>query len=150
MSNCLCHKTQQLVSLAKQGDRSALDQLCGVYGERVLRIIRLRMGSELRSQMESMDLVQDVLMCALRDLGDFTYTNEGDFLRWLGKIAENRIRDNLDKLHAGKRDIHKKTPLYNDASRSRDDRTEFLNPLATRHRAWYYPEEKSWTNLKRR
>ena len=118
MSNRLCHKTQQLVSLAKQGDRSALDQLCGVYGERVLRIIRLRMGSELRSKLESMDLVQDVLMCTLKDLGDFTYTNEGDFLRWLGKIAENRIRDNLDKLHAGKRDIHNETPLYNDTSRS--------------------------------
>ncbi len=128
MSNCLCHKTQQLVILAKQGDKSALDQLCGVYGERVLRIIRLRMGSELRSKLESMDLVQDVLMCTLKDLGDFTYTNEGDFLRWLGKIAENRIRDNLDKLHAGKRDIHKETPLYNDASRSRDDRARVLEP----------------------
>ncbi len=122
MSNYLCHKTQQLVSLAKQGDRSALNQLCGVYGERVLRIIRLRMGSELRSRLESMDLVQDVLMCTLKDLGDFTYTNEGDFLRWIGKIAENRIRDNLDKLHAGKRDINKETPLYNDASRSTDER----------------------------
>ena len=90
--------------------------------------MRLRMGNELRSKLESMDLVQDVLMCALRDLGDFTYTNEGDFLRWLGKIAENRIRDNLDKLHAGKRDIHKETPPYNDASRSTDDRARVLEP----------------------
>lgn len=128
MSDYLCHKTQQLVTLAQQGDRSALDQLYGVYGERVLRIIRIRMGSELRSKLESMDLVQDVLMSALRDLGDFTYTNEGDFLRWLGKIAENRIRDNLDKLHAGKRDIRKETPLYDDTSRSRDDRARVLEP----------------------
>lgn len=128
MSDYLCHKTQQLVTLAQQGDRSALDQLYGVYGERVLRIIRIRMGSELRSKLESMDLVQDVLMSALRDLGDFRYTNEGDFLRWLGKIAENRIRDNLDKLHAGKRDIRKETPLYDDASRSRDDRARVLEP----------------------
>ena len=116
------------MTLAQQGDRSALDQLYGVYGERVLRIIRIRMGSELRSKLESMDLVQDVLMSALRDLGDFRYTNEGDFLRWLGKIAENRIRDNLDKLHAGKRDIRKETPLYDDASRSRDDRARVLEP----------------------
>ncbi|MHC4369015.1 MAG: sigma-70 family RNA polymerase sigma factor [Planctomycetota bacterium] len=128
MSNCPCHKTQQLVGLAKQGDRSALDQLCEVYGQRVLRIMRLRMGSELRSKLESMDLVQDVLMCALRDLGDFTYTNKGDFLRWLGKMAENRIRDNLDKFHAGKRDIHKETPLYDDASGSRDDRARVPEP----------------------
>jgi RNA polymerase sigma-70 factor (ECF subfamily) len=69
------------------------------------------MGSELRSKLESMDLVQDALMCALRDLGDFTYRSEGDFLRWLTKIAENRLRDNVDKLHADKRDIRKEVRL---------------------------------------
>ena len=87
-------KTQELVTLAKGGNEPALEQLCRVYGERVRRIIRLRMGKELRSRLESMDMVQDVLMCALRDLGDFTYISEGDFLRWLWTIAENRIRDN--------------------------------------------------------
>jgi len=123
--NC---KTQQLVTLAKQGDRSALDQLCVVYGERIRRVIRLRMGKELRSRLESMDMVQDVLMCALRDLGDFTYISEGDFMRWLWKIAENRIRDNLDKLHADKRDIRKEIPLEDDASDSRNDRTRIFEP----------------------
>lgn len=86
------------------------------------------MGSELRSKLESMDLVQDVLMGALRDLEGFTYTSEGDFLRWLGKIAENRIRDNLDKLHAGKRDMRKEISLNDDASRSRDARARTLEP----------------------
>jgi RNA polymerase sigma-70 factor (ECF subfamily) len=71
------------------------------------------MGTELRSKLESMDLVQDVLMCALRDLGDFTYRNEGDFLRWLSRIAENRLRDNLEKLHADKRDIRREVRLDN-------------------------------------
>jgi RNA polymerase sigma-70 factor (ECF subfamily) len=50
-------------------------------------------------------------MCALRDLGDFTYRDEGDFLRWLSRIVENRLRDNVDKLHAGKRDIRKEVRL---------------------------------------
>jgi RNA polymerase sigma-70 factor (ECF subfamily) len=86
------------------------------------------MGKELRSKLESVDIVQDALMCALRDLEDFTYKNEGDFLRWLGKIAENRIRDNLDKLHADKRDIRKETPLNECASTFRDDRARVLEP----------------------
>ncbi len=129
MSNFISHKTQNLVTLAKEGDRSALDQLCEVYGERVRRIIRLRMGKELRSRLESMDLVQDALMCALRDLEDFTYKNEGDFLRWLGKIAENRIRDNLDKLHADKRNIRKEAPLYDYTSTFGDDRARSLEPV---------------------
>ena len=104
-------KTQELVVLAKGGDNSAQDLLCRIYSERVRRIVRLRMGTELRSKLESMDLVQDALMCALRDLGDFTYRNEGDFLHWLTKIAENRLRDNVDKLHADKRDIRREVRL---------------------------------------
>jgi RNA polymerase sigma-70 factor (ECF subfamily) len=71
------------------------------------------MGRELRSQMDSMDLVQDALLSALEGLGDFTYKNEGDFLRWLAKIAQNALRDNLDKLHAAKRDIRKEIRLDN-------------------------------------
>jgi len=104
-------KTQELVVLAKGGDNSAQDRLCRVYGEKVRRIVRLRMGAKLRSKLESMDLVQDALMCALRDLGDFTYRNEGDFLRWLTKIAENRLRDNIDKLHTEKRDVRREIRL---------------------------------------
>lgn len=104
-------KTQELVVLAKGGNNSAQDRLCRAYGERVRRIVRLRMGAELRSKLESMDLVQDALMCALRDLGDFTYRNEGDFLRWLTKIAENRLRDNIDKLHTEKRDVRREIRL---------------------------------------
>ena len=104
-------KTQHLVALAKDGDESALGQLCAVYGSRVLWLVRLRMGAELRSKLESMDLVQDVLVCALKDLRNFTYKNEGDFVRWLARIAENRLRDNLDKLHADKRDIRKEVRL---------------------------------------
>ena len=111
MKNNLSNKTQHLIALAKDGDESALEQLCRVYSERVRWIVRLRMGGELRSKLESMDLAQDVFISALRDLGNFTYKNEGDFLRWLSKIAENRLRDNLDRLHANKRDIHKEVQL---------------------------------------
>ena len=104
-------KTQELVILAKEGNDSALEQLCRVYGERVRRIIRLRMGGELRSKLDSMDLVQDALLSALGGLGDFTYKNEGDFLRWLSKITQNALRDNLDKLYTDKRDIRKEVRL---------------------------------------
>lgn len=107
------HKTQHLVVLAKDGDKSALNQLYGVYAERVRRIIRLRMGKEIRPKLDSMDLVQDALLSALGGLGDFTYKNEGDFLRWLSRIAQNALRDNLDKLHAAKRDIRKEVRLDN-------------------------------------
>ena len=104
-------RTRHLVALAQDGDESALNRLCNVYGARVLWIIRLRMGAELRTKMESMDVVQDVLMSALKDLGHFTYKTEGDFLRWLSKIAENRLRGHVQRLHMNKRDIRKEVRL---------------------------------------
>jgi RNA polymerase sigma-70 factor (ECF subfamily) len=69
------------------------------------------MGRELRSKFESMDLVQDTLIHALGRLENFTYNNEGDFVRWLSTIAENVIRGSLKKLHTDKRDIHREVPL---------------------------------------
>ncbi len=106
-------KTRELVALAKNGDKSALNQLYRVYMERVRWMLRLRMSKELRSKLESMDLVQDTLIHALNGLDDFTYKNEGDFLRWLSKIAENELRGSLKKLHADKRDIRKEVQLDN-------------------------------------
>ena len=106
-------ETQQLVVLAKAGDAAALDRLCRVYGERVRRIIRLRMGRNLRPKLDSMDLVQDALLDALKGLGNFTYKNEGDFLRWLSRIAQNALGHNLEKLHANKRYIRREVRLDN-------------------------------------
>ena len=109
---CTCsQKTRQLVVLARDGDKSALNQLYGIYAERVRWMVRFRMGKELRSRLESMDLVQDTLIHALNDLDGFTYKDEGDFIRWLSTIAENVLRGNLKKLHAGKRDIRREIPL---------------------------------------
>jgi len=107
--------THQLVSSAQKGDRFALEQLCNIYAERIRRIVRLRIGPELRVQLESMDLVQDALIAAVTDLKDFRDHDDGDFMRWLAKIAENRIRDHVDHIHAAKRDVRRQVRLENDS-----------------------------------
>jgi RNA polymerase sigma-70 factor (ECF subfamily) len=129
MRNTVDQKTQHLVALAKDGDESALDRLCTVYGPRVLWLVRIRMGKELRSKLESVDLVQDVFVSALKDLGNFTYENEGDFVRWLSRITENRLRDNLDKLHADKRDIRKEVRLSTHRPTIEDSFAAALEPI---------------------
>ncbi|MHC4323558.1 MAG: RNA polymerase sigma factor [Planctomycetota bacterium] len=125
------HKTRQLVALAKGGDESAVDQLCRVYTERVRWMVRLRMGKELRRKLDSMDVVQDVLIHALGGITDFTYKNEGDFVRWLSRIAENALHDNWDRFHAEKRDIRKEIPLGNDGRRSGSRLSRIPGPVAT-------------------
>jgi RNA polymerase sigma-70 factor (ECF subfamily) len=124
-------RTRHLVALAQDGDESALNRLCNVYGARVLWIIRLRMGRELRSKLESIDVVQDVLMSALKDLGDFTYKTQGDFLRWLSRIAENKLRGHLQRLHANKRDIRKEVRLDSYKSTVEDSFVAALDAVDT-------------------
>ena len=105
------YNTQHLIVLAKEGNQSALNQLCCVYGERVRRIIRFRLDCKFRSKLDSVDVVQDALILALGGLKDFTYRNEGDFLRWLSRIAENKLHDIFDEFYADKRDIRKEIPF---------------------------------------
>lgn len=105
------HPTQHLVGLAQAGDQAAINQLCRIYGERVRRIIRFRIDRKLRPKIDSVDVVQDALVLALGGLHDFTYRNEGDFLRWLSRIAENKLHDVLDRFHADKRDIRREIPF---------------------------------------
>ena len=131
MSLKTLQRTQELVAQAQDGDTSALDQLCGVYTERVRRMVRFRMGPELRSRLESMDLVQEALVEAVLDLDQFRYATEGDFLRWLSRIVENTIRDHVDKAHAAKRDIRKQVPLDHVAVRADRPALEARMPLAT-------------------
>ena len=111
MSPANDQNTRHLVTLAQEGDQPAVEQLCRIYGERVRRIIRLRIDSKLRPKIDSVDVVQDALVLALAGLENFTYKDEGDFLRWLSRIAENKLRDTLDKFHADKRDIRREIPF---------------------------------------
>jgi RNA polymerase sigma-70 factor (ECF subfamily) len=58
-----------------------------------------------------MDLVQEALIEAVKDISDFSYSSDGDFLRWLSSIVENTIRDNIDRMHAAKRDVRRQVSL---------------------------------------
>jgi RNA polymerase sigma-70 factor (ECF subfamily) len=89
------------------------------------------MGKELRPKLDSMDVVQDALIHALGGIKDFTYKNEGDFVRWLSRIAENALRDNRDRLYAEKRDVRKEVPLGDGGRRSGSRPSRVPGPVAT-------------------
>ncbi len=131
MRDDFSQRTRHLVELAKEGDRAALEKLSRTYSERVQRIVRMRMGKELRSKLQSMDIVQDALICAIRGLDRFTYTDEGDFTRWLSRITENQLRDNLDKLHADKRDIRREKPLNSNKGDGQQSHMQPIEPIST-------------------
>jgi len=94
-----------LLARAQTGDRGALEDLVSRYQERLRRIVRIQLGSSLRRQYDSMDIVQSTFAAALPKIGDLHPRSAAGLLAWLALIATNQIRDAHDHVRAGKRDI---------------------------------------------
>ncbi len=115
--------TKVLVAEAQQGNRPALNELCDRYVSRVLVAVRARLGEGLRRKVESWDIVQEVMIDAIRNINEFSFRTEGAFLNYLNRVVENRIRDEADRWAAQKRRPDHEIPL--DTARS----GESANPL---------------------
>lgn len=105
------HRTVALVARYREGDRKALDELFARYYDRMHAVVRLRIGGALRRRLDSVDLVQEAFMAALKGIDRFAPRSEGDFFHWLCAIAENRIRDQAEHFAAQKRDAARDQPL---------------------------------------
>ena len=97
------HVTGSLVARAHRGERDAFDRLFALSADRALLFIRLRLGQKLRGRLESMDVLQEVYVEALRAFPRFEYRGDDSFSRWLCRLIENRIRGLADHHGAKKR-----------------------------------------------
>jgi RNA polymerase sigma-70 factor (ECF subfamily) len=86
-------KTGDLLLRAREGSREALGLLLGGCGERLLALIRLRLGPSLRDRVESRDVLQSTLLKALVHIEDFRGERRESLMAWLARIAHNEIRD---------------------------------------------------------
>src|SRR3989338_152614 len=97
--------TLNLIGRAKAGEDQALNLLLERYMSRILKIVRMRLGPKLRTKMESMDIVQEVMIRAINGFEKFDAKNEAAFLHWISKLVQNESGD-LDDYHgAAKRDF---------------------------------------------
>ena len=103
--------TQVLIEQFQQGDDRALNELFKRYQMRVLTAVRIRLGAKLRRKVESCDIVQDVMMDALRKLESFDFKTEGAFLHYINRVVTNKIRDEADHWKYQKRDMDRELPL---------------------------------------
>ena len=56
------HHTLELLRAARDGERAALEALFERYRDRVLEIVRIRLGPRLRQAVESTDLAQEAML----------------------------------------------------------------------------------------
>ena len=112
-------RSMELLSLARNGDRQALEELVTRYQERIRRIVRIQLGASLlRRHYDSMDIVQSTFNAALPKIREFQPRAAGGLLQWLALIATNQIRDLNDRHRALIRDMGRDKPFESDRAAS--------------------------------
>ncbi len=93
----------ELVGRARTGDRDALGELLTRYQDRLRRIVQIRLGPRLRGRIESMDIVQNAFVVAIRRLEDIELRDRASVLKWLTRVATHQLNDAVDHFGARKR-----------------------------------------------
>jgi RNA polymerase sigma-70 factor (ECF subfamily) len=88
-------RAKQLVSDAVAGDRAALQGLLLIHYAEIESVIRLRFNAELASYLEMDDLIQETMVDVYRGIGSYQETENGGFVAWLRRVAENRVIDTI-------------------------------------------------------
>jgi RNA polymerase sigma-70 factor, ECF subfamily len=108
-------ETSDLLQQARAGSREALNLLYERCAGRLLAFIRLRLGRDLRTRLESRDILQATLLKSLDHLGEFKGDETRSLMAWLARIAEREIRDCADFHHRQRRDAARDVPIDGDA-----------------------------------
>jgi RNA polymerase sigma-70 factor (ECF subfamily) len=104
-------ETARLFRRARQGSREAINHVFDRYGERLHALVRLRLGARLRRHIDSCDVVQTTMLKAFQIFDRFEGSRSASLMAWLGRIAENEIRDQADFYERHKRRDDFETPL---------------------------------------
>jgi RNA polymerase sigma factor (sigma-70 family) len=89
-----------------------------VHPAAMLFRIESRMSPALRARVSSEDIWQETLLCAWRDRERLEWRGLPAFRQWLIGIAENRIRDAVERQTAAKRDASWERPMATVAAAS--------------------------------
>ncbi len=103
--------TLDLVREAQNGVGEAREELFARYSDRVLGIVRARIGPRLRRNVESGDIAQEALIEALQSLDRFETRGESSLIRWLATIVQNRISAKAKYFNAERRSSAHEVPL---------------------------------------
>lgn len=115
----------ELVRRSQDGDELAREALVARYYARVHAMVRKRMGRDLRSAMESGDLVQEVMLNAARAIDGFEVRSHEELVAWFARVVENQVHSARRRQGAQKRDRKREVSLQDLAGRPDDSQAEF-------------------------
>jgi RNA polymerase sigma-70 factor, ECF subfamily len=108
--------TGELLQRARDGSPEALNQLYERCAGRLLAFVRLRLGRDLRTKLESRDILQAALLRSVAHLHELQAVDTRGLMAWLARIAEHEIRDRADYYHRHRRDAAREVPIDESAA----------------------------------
>ena len=96
---------EELLPLARAGDRDAQNQLFEMCRAYVAFLARSHVESWIQAKVDASDLVQQTLLEAHGGLEKFDGTTEGEWLAWLKQILKNNATDFVRQFGAAKRKV---------------------------------------------
>ena len=101
----------ELILRCRQGDQAAREELFQRYRHYLHLLARAQMGRHLRGKCDPSDLVQQTLLEAHRDFGEFQGQREPELLAWLRKILAHNLFNEARRFAAQQRDASREVSL---------------------------------------
>lgn len=103
---------QRLLTAARQNGGPELGQLLQLYRNYLTILATAQLDARLRRRLSPSDLVQDALLGAYRDFGQFRGGSERELLAWLRQILINCLHHAYEThIKAGRRDLRREVSL---------------------------------------
>jgi RNA polymerase sigma-70 factor (ECF subfamily) len=83
----------ELIERARRGDAEGRERLFAMCRSYLNLVARCQVESWLRVKVDASDLVQETMLEAHRDFGDFDGSSEKEWLAWLRKILSHNAAD---------------------------------------------------------
>ncbi len=107
-----------LLHQAKAGEASALGSLLQWYVKYLALLASTQLDQRLRRRVSPSDIVQETLLAAHRDFGDFRGESQGELLAWLRQILIHSMHRTIARhIKAEKRDIRRDVSIDQVSSR---------------------------------
>ena len=105
-----------LIRLASEGDRSALDQLFSRHRDRLQRMIRLRLDRRIQGRLDSSDVLQEAYIDVFKNLRGYVDAPTTSFFIWLRNVVGLKLAE-VHRRHLGtqKRDAKRDVSIYRGA-----------------------------------
>jgi len=105
------HADTELLARAKSGDQAAWEELFKECYPKVIRVVRRRLDSPLRSLYDSTDFASDVMKSLAANFDRLDFPSIGSLIAFLSQVAEQKVIDEHRRRRTLKRDVTRERPI---------------------------------------